>query len=107
MLKICTDFRRAETGMWLYHRYHPHDDLSPSQIFNVVFYDEESKIGVKSIVLRILSGMCGEKGYYDVLFTVDGRQQEGGFLMEAHSIYPVTDKYKAIHEFESGIVLLR
>lgn len=80
MLEICTNLESAKPGMWLYHRYHPHDDLSPAQIFNVAFYDEERKAGIKDIILRILSGMCRDKGYYDVLFTIDGRQKEGGFL---------------------------
>ena len=95
----CVDLSNARPDMWIYHRTEPHNNMAIANIFDVTFYNEKYEIGIEGIILRIPSKMNNEK-YYDISFLPDGRQNAGGFLLGWHTIYPVTDKYRAIYEFE-------
>lgn len=98
----CKNLYRAEPGMKVFYRFHPHADLFTARILDIV--QEDTKNAFKGdIVVRIASQTANEKGYYDVVFIRDGRQREGEFYKESyklHSIYPIIKKYKAICKLE-------
>ncbi len=98
----CKDLRSAKIGMDIFCRTHPSGDLFHTQIFDIL--QEDGKVSFKGdIVVRIGSKLAKE-GYYDVIFLPDGRQRCGGWQKEAYSIYPINEKYKAIHKLEKEYV---
>lgn len=95
----CITLSSARPGMWLFHRFHPHNDLYKASVFNAIFH----KTSLEEIILRITNEIGGwqyQRGYYDISFFPDGVYKSGGHTVCQQSIYPVTQKYIAIYEFE-------
>lgn len=95
----CTNLSNARPGMSIYHRFDVHGNMVLTSILDVIFDHEKYKLGIKGIILRVPTKMNNE-GHYDVSFLPDGRQNGGGVSLCAQTIYPMTDKYRAIYEFE-------
>ncbi len=96
----CKDLRYARPRMKVFCRSGPQDDLFVARIHAIVQNDEPNHEVFKGDIVLRFETKLNREGYFDVIFVPDGQQRSGGWTECGHCIYPMTDKYKAIHKLE-------